>query len=104
MIMKAVGIRELKATLSRQIEDVKRGEVVLITDRGRVVAEIRAPGSAGTKTQPADEFEQRIRPLVESGRVTLGKPNNPGLYGPPLLHLPEGTARKWLDESREDKF
>ena len=42
--MKAVGIRELKARLSQYIREVRRGEVVLVTDRGEVVAELRQPG------------------------------------------------------------
>ena len=33
--MKAVGIRELKAYLSRFLREVASGEVVLVTDRGR---------------------------------------------------------------------
>ena len=40
--MKAVGIRELKARLSHYVRNVERGEVVLVTDRGRVVAELLA--------------------------------------------------------------
>jgi prevent-host-death family protein len=43
--MIAVGIRELKARLSHYLREVVRGEIVLVTDRGRVAAEIRAPGS-----------------------------------------------------------
>ena len=40
--MRAVGGRDLKANLSRYLREVERGEVVLVTDRGRVRAELRA--------------------------------------------------------------
>ena len=41
--MKLVGIRELKNQLSRYLKLVKNGEVVIITDRKKVIAEIRKP-------------------------------------------------------------
>ena len=104
--MIAVGIRELKSTLSRRIEDVKRGEVILVTDRGRVVAELRAPGTAAAAAEPMDETERALRRLAAEGWVRLPlKPNNdPSIYRPTGIRLPEGTAPRWLDESREDKF
>lgn len=40
--MQTVGIRELKANLSRYLDRVKIGrEIISITERGKVVAEIR---------------------------------------------------------------
>jgi antitoxin (DNA-binding transcriptional repressor) of toxin-antitoxin stability system len=41
--MKAVAVKELKNRLSSYLREVKNGEVVLVTDRGRVVAELRQP-------------------------------------------------------------
>jgi len=38
--MKTVGIRNLKNSLSKYINLVKSGEKILITDHGRIVAEI----------------------------------------------------------------
>ncbi|HWR97566.1 MAG TPA: hypothetical protein VN317_04020 [Candidatus Methanoperedens sp.] len=48
--MKAVGIRVLKNRLSEYVRIAAGGEVVLVTDRDRVVAELRPPsaGRAGT--------------------------------------------------------
>ena len=40
--MLSAGIRELKNNLSRYLGRVKRGEEVLITDRGKVIARIIA--------------------------------------------------------------
>ena len=38
-----IGVRELKNRLSACLREVAAGEVVLVTDRGRVVAEFRRP-------------------------------------------------------------
>jgi prevent-host-death family protein len=39
--MRSIGVRELKAHLSQILRHVQTGEAILITDRGRVVAELR---------------------------------------------------------------
>ena len=96
--MKSIGIRALKATLSRCLEDVKRGDVLLVTDRGRVVAEIRPPGS--TEARPGDAFAARLQPWIVEGRVSPGPPNDPRWYPPSPLNCPAGTAAKVLDELR----
>lgn len=102
--MKAIGVRELKARLSHYLRDVQAGEVVLVTDRGRVIAELRAPGSAA----PAQEsdLDRRLRKLAERLPMKIGEPHDPSFYlnrprrWPPL---PAGTAQQWLDEDREDR-
>ena len=51
--MKAVGIRELKDKLSRFLDEVRRGDVILVTDRDEVVAEL-VPPSASRSNEIAD--------------------------------------------------
>jgi antitoxin (DNA-binding transcriptional repressor) of toxin-antitoxin stability system len=48
-VMRAVGIKVLKNKLSEYVRLAAEGETVLVTDRDRVVAELRAPdaGRAG---------------------------------------------------------
>ncbi|NIN72566.1 MAG: type II toxin-antitoxin system prevent-host-death family antitoxin [Gemmatimonadetes bacterium] len=46
VLMKVVGIRELKNRLSEYVRMVRRSEEILVTDRGVVVAELRKPGTA----------------------------------------------------------
>jgi prevent-host-death family protein len=41
--LKTVGIRKLKDRLSAYIREVRKGSVILVTDHGTVVAEIRTP-------------------------------------------------------------
>jgi antitoxin (DNA-binding transcriptional repressor) of toxin-antitoxin stability system len=98
--MKEVGIRELKNRLSEYVRLVREGEVILVTDRGEVVAELRAPQAAG-------ELEQKYPVLAEMARKGLVrlplKSNGPGAY--PLLPsvTPPGTAASLLDEIRGDR-
>ncbi len=98
--MKAVGIRELKARLSRYVRDVERGEVVLVTDRGRVVAELRAPGSSGSPESPLD---RAFRRLSEGGGLIVGGPHDPGAYAASPVKAPEGTAALLLAEERGER-
>jgi len=41
--MKSVGIRELKNQLSKYLKLVKDGEVIIVTDRNEIIAEIKQP-------------------------------------------------------------
>ena len=96
--MKSVGIRELKNRLSEYIRLVRNGETVLVTDRGVVVAELRPPAL------PTDEDPYPLLAVAgREGRVRIGAPNRPDLYPELKQVLPEGTALRWLDESRGDR-
>ncbi len=102
--MKAVGVRELKAQLSRYLRDVQAGETVLVTDRGRVIAELRKPGSAPPAMET--ELERRLRHLAERVPLRIGEPHDRSIYlNKPKLSQPqpEGTAQRLLDEDREDR-
>ncbi|MDI7267636.1 MAG: type II toxin-antitoxin system prevent-host-death family antitoxin [Myxococcota bacterium] len=98
--MRTAGVGELRARLSRYLDEVKRGEVVLVTDRGKVVAEIRPPASAVASAR--DEFERRLDPWVRAGRARLGAPNEPAWYLPAPVRLPAGTAQRVLDALRDN--
>jgi prevent-host-death family protein len=98
--VKTAGVRELKAQLSSYLRDVARGETVLVTDRGRVVAELRPPGAADRDASPE---ELRRRALIASGR--LRPATAPGSYDmtrAPRIGLPPGTAQALLDAEREE--
>lgn len=97
--MKAIGVRELKARLSQYLRDVRAGEVVLVTDRGQVVAELRAPGSGIGSGE--SRFEQGLRRLAAGGGLVIGeRRHRPGAYPPSPLHAPDGTAQRLIDEDR----
>jgi antitoxin (DNA-binding transcriptional repressor) of toxin-antitoxin stability system len=99
--MKEVGIRELKNRLSEYVRQVREGEVIMVTDRGEVVAELRAPEAAG------NELLQKYPGLVDMVRRGLirlpSRPHRPGLYPRLTSVTPPGTAQRLLDEDREDR-
>ena len=96
--MKQVGIAELKAHLSRYLRDISSGEVVLVTDRGRVVAELRPPGAAERNASPAD---LRYRRLVDSGLLRPAPSPTPVDWTSlPRIRLRRGTSRELLDAER----
>jgi prevent-host-death family protein len=58
--MDTVGIRELKANLSRYVARARQGERIIVTDRGERVAEII----------PLSQEMQVLDRLVKEGRVS----------------------------------
>lgn len=76
--MLAVGIKQLKNRLSEYLRLVSHGETILITDRERVVAELRGPSSPALNVATA-----YLADLVEQGLVR-----------PPLA--PPGTTARRL--------
>jgi antitoxin (DNA-binding transcriptional repressor) of toxin-antitoxin stability system len=67
--MRTVGLKVLKNKLSEYIRVVANGETVLVTDRDRVVAEIRPPHGRG--------------PLISD--AVLAEAMRRGLLSPPLV-------------------
>jgi antitoxin (DNA-binding transcriptional repressor) of toxin-antitoxin stability system len=99
--MRTIGVRELKATLSQRLQEVRAGEVYWVTDRGAVIAELRAPGPSAPAA--ADEFERRIADRVRSGRAVCGGRNRAELYERSPLRCAEGTAERVLDALRREE-
>jgi antitoxin (DNA-binding transcriptional repressor) of toxin-antitoxin stability system len=88
----------LKNRLSEYIRLVRNGETVLVTDRGVVVAELRSPAI------PTDEDPYPLLTVAaREGWLRAGAPNRTDLYPELGKVLPEGTALRWLDESRGDR-
>ncbi|MBI5442173.1 MAG: type II toxin-antitoxin system prevent-host-death family antitoxin [Deltaproteobacteria bacterium] len=66
-----VGIKELKAHLSRYLGEVRKGRVLLITDRGEAVAELH----------PLSPERQAVKSLADQGKVRWGGGKPRGLTG-----------------------
>ncbi len=96
--MKAVGVRELKNRLSEYLRAVKRGERVLITDRGQVVAELRQPSSESESGGLAPALALLVRE-----RTVVGLPNASDAYPAQTKRVPDGTARQVIDELRGER-
>ena len=67
--MQSVGVKVLKNSLSAYLREVAGGETVLVTDRGRVVAEL-VPPRIGAESSLA---QQRWGDLVRTGVLAPAK-------------------------------
>ncbi len=95
--MRTVGIKTLKNRLSEYLRLVAAGETILVTDRDRVVAELRPPAVAHPWLA-----DPRLADMVRRGVLTLPS----GTDGPlpsrrPVMSLDALMAD--LDESRADR-
>ena len=94
--MKTVGIRELKAQLSRVLRDVAAGDTYLVTDRGRVVAELRQPDAAARAGTPV---QRALARLAAEGMLKLAE-RAPAPYKRSPLKSRAGLAKALLDADR----
>lgn len=63
--MVSIGVRELKNHLSKYLDYVKRGEVVVVTERGRPIARM-------IKEQPSERsLGEILEPLIAKGLVRI---------------------------------
>ena len=96
VLVKAVGLRELKNRLAEYVRQVRSGEEILVTDRGSVVAELGPPGRASVNgAAPAGLAE-----LATRGLLTLGAPNDAATYPKLPRLLTPGRVTRLLDEER----
>jgi prevent-host-death family protein len=94
--MRAVGLRELKNRLSEYVRDVRRGERVLVTDRGEVVAEIVPPGQGAALV----DIPAGLQALSRRGLATIGQPNSREAYRELPRALAPGRAAALLSDER----
>ena len=97
--MRTIGIRELKARLSSVLRDVQRGEHILVTDRGRVVAELRLPDAGAWTESPADRARAR---LVAQGNLRVAENRISSYQVSPVRGSP-GLAQEMLDAERGER-
>ena len=90
---KRVGVKELKNRLSAYLREVRQGRRILVTDRGRVVAELQRARTV------ADPREAAMTEWLESGEVRPPA-REKGPLPPPPVKLPAGTGQSILDELR----
>jgi len=99
--METVGIRELKNHLSKYVRKVEAGDVVIVTDRGRIVAELRPPGQPEYPGMHPGFLELARR----DGLRLPTRRNDPELYRRPLPTVDLGgrSTKEMLDFLREDR-
>jgi antitoxin (DNA-binding transcriptional repressor) of toxin-antitoxin stability system len=97
--MKVVGVRELKNQLSQYLQMARKGEYVLVTDRGEVVAELRQVDSNTLRNQLPSE----LAGLVDRGLVSLGAGDGVDVY-PRIKKIAGGpSVLKLLEEERSER-
>jgi prevent-host-death family protein len=96
--MKPAKVSELKAGLSKYLARVKRGEEVVVTERGRAIAKL-------VPIPPDEDPEmERMRDLERRGIVTIHGAGRipPDFWDLPRLDDPDGLVLKALLEEREE--
>jgi prevent-host-death family protein len=68
--MRRVGSREFKNRLGRYLSAVRKGQSLLITDRGQPVAKVTPPDPEEVHE---DSLEKRLRELEAQGYIQLAK-------------------------------
>ncbi len=97
--MKAVAVKELKNRLNAYLREVARGEVVLVTDRGRVVAELRRPMAEVT----LGVVEQALERLYAEGVLVPGLPQEAQAYRRTQVLLADVSSQSLLDTERAER-
>jgi len=68
--MRRVGSREFKNRLGRYLSAVRKGQSLLITDRGQPVAKVSPPDR---EDRSEESLEHRLRELETQGLIRLAK-------------------------------
>ncbi len=100
--MKAAKVSELKAGLSKYLARVKRGEEVVVTERGKAIAKLVPLASS----HAAGRGWERIRELERQGRIVVkGEGRVPERYWTLAIpDLPDGSLVKAILEDREESL
>ncbi len=99
-VMKAVGVKQLKARLSEYLRMVRAGEIILVTDRDEIVAELRPARRQGAVPDTLDDLLQALAERGELTRASL--PKGDWTWKVRGLGLSAGTAQTLLDEVRAE--
>ena len=94
---KTVGIRELKTRLGTYLRLVREGATLIVTDRGRPIAELRPLSPSAGK-----DLDAVMKDMIALGVVSLPS-NEPLLPFDPVSVRGTALSRTVIDD-REDRF
>lgn len=92
--VREIGVRKLKASLSEVLRLVEGGERIIVTSRGRQIAEIVPPSA------PISE-EERLERMAALGRLTRPLERGP-IALPPLAETQQAPSELILAEREEE--
>lgn len=95
--MKTASVSKLKASLSEYLRQVKLGEEVLVTERGRPIAKL-AP--AGSQASPRHLIEMEKGGLIKLGAGKLPK----DFWNLPRPKDPKGLVVKTVLRERDESW
>jgi antitoxin (DNA-binding transcriptional repressor) of toxin-antitoxin stability system len=99
--MKAVGIKQLKARLSEYVRLARAGELILVSDRDEIVAQL---GPAQHLPPTGDGIDQVLDRLVREGQITRARQvKGASDWSPRPLGLPRDTVSRLLEDLRSDR-
>jgi prevent-host-death family protein len=90
-----IGARELKTRLGRYLNRVRRGDIIVVTDRSEPVAELRP------FDHPSDPAAARLARLTATGGLTL--PTRKGLVKIGTVRLTHGSASASVAADRDER-
>ena len=96
--MKSIRVQDLKRHLQVYLRDVERGEIVLVVDGGRVIAELRQASA----TIQADVGHRPLAELVAPGLIHPGLPQDARAYRPSPLRRTVASS-DLLDADRGER-
>ena len=100
--VKSVGIKQLKARLSEYVRLVRAGEIILVTDRDEVVAELGPPRH---QARQPDSVEATLDRLADRGWLTRSsRPRSSAPVRLPSLGLSPVAVDELLDDLRADRL
>ena len=94
--MKTTTVSKLKASLSEYLRQVKGGEEVLVTERGRPIAKLSPAGRSDTLSEHLADMEKRG--LLKRGAEEIPKE----FWSLPRPKDPEGLVLKTVLREREE--
>lgn len=94
--MKTATVSKLKASLSEYLRQVKAGEEVLVTERGRPIAKL-------TPAASSDTLPEHLVAMVKQGLIKLGSGKLPkGFWELSRPKDPQGLVVKAVLREREE--
>ena len=98
--MRAAGVRDVKNKLSEYLRLVRRGETVLVTDRGQVIAQLAPPP---TYAPPSLSEDEALRRLAAAGKLRLPRNRIPSPGQGPVTRVSPEDLASALDDLRSDR-